>query len=114
MNRKKGWVWSDRLGKWRRPAVRKFMADRQGIHLILGVAIGLGWLGLLVQEPYSLTGPTIIAQVLAYIRFNRYEEVEAKEIEDDAYIDLGGEMVGWLLTTACVAGFLLWRWEVFA
>ena len=99
----KGWVWSKRLNKWRRPAIRQWMNDRQGIHAILGFAVGLSWL-LLLFDPLLMMGPVIAAQLLAYIRFNRYEEVEAKEIGDDGYIDLGGELMAWLPTTAvCLA-----------
>ena len=104
----KGWVWSRRLNKWRRPAMRAFMADRQGIHLVLGLAVGLCWLFLLVGN-WHLTAATIAAQILAYLRFNRYEEVEAREISDDAYIDLGGEMVGWLIASVGVFGYMALR-----
>ena len=98
---KKGYVWSERLQKYRRPAIRQWMNDRQGIHALLGFAIGLCWLFLLAP---GMVWPTIAAQALAYWRFNQYEAIEAKEISDDGYIDLGGEMMAWLPTTAiCLA-----------
>ena len=106
-NPRKGYVWSERLQKYRRPAIRKFMADRQGIHAIIGVLVGLFWLLLLaiphIANPVAAAvfgGAVLLVQVLAYVRFNRYEEVEAKEIDDDGYIDLGGEMGGWYPTSA--------------
>ena len=106
----KGWVWSKRLVKWRRPAVRQFMADRQGIHIVLGfvtanaaaligTAVGLlayavsgnDWVGWLAGPVTGLAVNGMISH-----QFLRYEEVEAKEIGDDAYVDIGGYLGGQL------------------
>lgn len=102
----KGWVWSKRLVKWRRPAMRAWMADRQGIHIILGllvVALSAGF-GLVVgDKPITwLVGGGLVAGVATWI-FLRYEEVEAKEISDDAYIDIGGYLGGILAGVALLA-----------
>ena len=140
---KKGWVWSDRLQKYRRPAIRKFMADRQGIHIILGFLVGLllplfavlgglggvgvgyavdmaadqnlvGWMlaGALIGDVIGLLPVGLLTHI-----FLRYEEVEAKEIEDDAYIDIGGYLGGlmaslyiWVITqvTLTIWAVVVW------
>ena len=57
---KAGWKWSERLGKCRRPAIREFMMDRQGIHIVLGLVYGLffavpAWLWFLYDhEAYKV------------------------------------------------------------
>ena len=113
----KGWVWSDRLQKWRRPAARKFMVDRQGIHIVLGAVVALPLVLLGVAEKFWLddVGPIALgwiwaATVVTHL-FLRYEEVEAKEISDDAYIDIGG-FLGGFLAVALVA-CAVWAWTLF-
>ena len=111
---KKGYHWSERLGKYRRPAVRQFMMDRQGVHIILGfVAASLSlvtaagvFLAAAVLDVPAWAG--FIAAVLSMLildallthQFLRYEEVEAKEIDDDGYIDIGGYLGGQLAACA--------------
>ena len=112
----KGWVWSNRLQKYRRPAIRSFMMDRQGIHIVLGLIVG-GIFNILPAASgflYPKDGDwqlaliwlaTIVLGLLVCILithiFLRYEEVEAKEIEDDAYIDIGGYLGG-LIGSLCI------------
>ena len=134
---KKGYHWSDRLQKYRRPAVRQFMMDRQGVHIILGFIAGalalaagaatfvLGlWAALYIHpvEPTAL-GLAVLFLTAALAtggvdwilthQFLRYEEVEAAEIDDDGYIDIGGYLGGQLgacaLYAALTLGLLLWR-----
>ena len=103
-----GWVWSKRIGKWRRPAIRKFFGDRQGVHIALGWLVahlsalagaGTGLLAAAVgAEPWAawVAGAAValgVNQMVSH-QFLRYEEVEAQEIEDDGYIDIGGYIGG--------------------
>ena len=108
---RQGYHWSERLGKCRRPAIRKFMADRQGIHIVLGVATGLLWAIPAVLALLTANGIAVIASGLAVAvvtnqinhLFLTYETVEAKEIGDDGYIDIGGYLTGYQATsTICL------------
>ena len=112
---KKGYVWSERLGKWRRPAIRKFMMDRQGVHIILGFLVNLLGVGaafaVMMLTKHTLAGILVgvaLVTVATHV-FLRYEEVEAAEIEDDGYIDIGGYLGGMLACAALVTtvGILL-------
>ena len=106
----KGWVWSDRLQKWRRPAARKFMLDRQGIHIVLGAVVAMPFLALaaLKADEFWMGAWFAVSVVVTHL-FLRYEEVEAKEIADDAYIDIGGYLGGFLVVAlvALVVGVWL-------
>ena len=102
----KGWVWSDRLQKWRRPAVRQFMADRQGIHIVLGLVVA--GLGAGMEWAFGWGIATIV--VLSAL-FCLYEVVEAGEISDDGYIDIGGYLGG--LMAGAAGAVLAWGiWTV--
>ena len=115
-----GWVWSKRLGKWRRPAIRKFFGDRQGVHLALGWGVahaaalagtgvgllaavilpdGFEWAGWLAGAAVGLA----VNQMVTH-QFLRYEEVEAEEIQDDGYVDIGGYLTGQLSAVVELGG----------
>ena len=121
---KKGYVWSERLQKYRRPAFREWANDRQGIHLALGLGVvavaALVTIGFaLLVNALGITQGALLAAVLLGIaveavmthQFLRYEEVEAKEIADDGYIDIGGYLTGQLIGFALTGAAML-AWAV--
>ena len=79
-----------RYGQRRLPAAHKWLFDRQGVHCLIGLLyaalIGVGWwLGV-----WELVALVIVG---GYV-FLRYEETEDKVINDHAYVDIGGFLVG--------------------
>lgn len=82
-------------GQVRRRAWKRFVWDRQGSHGVLGLIVGLSF----ALTPWVPLALIICAQVLAFARFATYELSEGWRIKDQAYVDLGGEMAGWLIGT---------------
>ena len=82
-----------RYGQRRLPAAHKWLFDRQGIHCLVGLLyatlIGVGWW----FDVWELVALCIIG---SYV-FLRYEETEDKSINDHAYIDIGGYLVGFTI-----------------
>ena len=79
-----------RYGQLRLPAAHKWFFDRQGKHCLIGLLyaalIGVGWwFGMWELVVLSVAG--------SYV-FLRYEETEDKVINDHAYVDIGGFLVG--------------------
>ena len=79
-----------RYGQRRLPAAHKWLFDRQGIHCLIGMLntalIGVGWW-------FGSWEVVALCLVSVYV-FLRYEESEDKTINDHAYIDIGGYLVG--------------------
>ena len=94
---------SPHTGQLRRRAWKKFVWDRQGTHGLLGLGLGLGWTLVLFGVPL---GMLVAIQGYALVRFGLYEVAEGWRIKDQAYVDLGGEMIGWLLGTAAALGII--------
>ena len=79
-----------RYGQLRLPAAHKWLFDRQGVHCLIGLLyaalIGVGWwFGVWELVAICLAGTFV---------FLRYEETEDKVINDHAYVDIGGFLVG--------------------
>ena len=79
-----------RYGQRRLPAAHKWLFDRQGIHCLVGLLyaalIGIGWW-------FDVWELVVLCVVGAYV-FLRYEETEDESINDYAYVDIGGFLVG--------------------
>ena len=79
-----------KYGQRRLPAAHKWLLDRQGIHCVIGLLyaalMGVGWW-------FGVWELVALCIVSTYV-FLRYEESEDKAINDYAYIDIGGYLVG--------------------
>lgn len=80
-------------GEWRQNPARKMSWDREGIHAAKGAAIGASLLFNLIGIP--LLPILALIAILAYV-FIRYEETEESEIDDRAYRDIGGWLIGFM------------------
>ena len=93
-------------GEWRQSPQRGWQWDRQGAHALKGAALGAANLIHLTGVPLW----AILAVVaLGLHAFLRYEETEEDEIDDRAYRDIGGWLVGYLPTalgSLAVVGWL--------
>ena len=79
-----------RYGQRRLPAASKWLFDRQGIHCIIGLVysafIGIAWW----FDAWELIA---LCAIGSYV-FLRYEETEDRVINDYAYVDIGGFLLG--------------------
>ena len=101
-----GWYWSKRLSKWRRKPFHSWAWDRQGIHSALGLGVGLTALIPLLYPSAMVVAMVVAFQVLYFWRFLEYEKTESRVIRDEEYVDLGGEMIGWVVGS-CIAAVVL-------
>lgn len=83
------------LGTRRRNPLREFRWDRQGIHLAMGLPVGLSFLLCqLLGNDWAI--PIAIAQAVVMVGFLAYEITEGWRIKDQAYVDIGGYLGGYM------------------
>ena len=83
--------------RWRIEPARQPSLFREYMHAVLGLAVGgFGVFGLFVGGPLLIFALAING--LAMVKFLAYEITEGLRLTDDAYRDIGGEKVGWLLS----------------
>ena len=93
-----GWYKGDG-GQWRLDPVRKMSWDREGIHFLLGLFVwSLPFACLPFGDIFGLWALTAIVATVATVLFIVYEISEGWRIYDWAYRDVGGYLVGALLT----------------
>ena len=78
-------------GEWRQNPARRMSWDREGIHALKGLAMGSTLLINLTGVP--LWAILAAVTLMTYV-FLRYEETEEAEIDDRAYRDINGWMMG--------------------
>lgn len=89
-------AFTGRYGQKRLPAAHNWHWDRQGIHAALGFGFGL-----------TLFLHWILPLVLSYL-FVNYERSEDENINDFAYVDIAGFLIGFSLsaiTTGLIIAF---------
>lgn len=92
-----GFYWSTTLSKWRRKPA-PFRWDRFGYHFPVGLIVGLSWLFMLMSQQAMI--PVAVSQAIATWLFLKYETTESDVIFDEAYSDIAGMIVGYMIAVA--------------
>lgn len=97
------------FGQWRLPAAHKWTFGRQGQHALLGL-IPAGWLQVatMVNSVSALLVASLATAIVTYT-FIKYEWTEDERINDHAYVDIGGYLVGFIVGTSAIALNMLAR-----
>ena len=93
-------------GRRRRKAWKTWVWDRQGTHAGFGGVIGLTWLVPLLAGNIwlilALIASVAVFQTIATVVFLTYEITEGWRIQDQAYVDIGGFLLGYCLSSVPV------------